>query len=113
MIRSERLDQVTRIVERAGLNDQTLGALREAFTDMHLTYCADDDIGVGRPVRHADGFKIYLVDGRGHCMQFTTDLASATGIVLAEVDDDADVRAAAASRLAGGDGEACKLDDDQ
>lgn len=90
MIRPERLDQVTRIVERAGLNDQTLSALREAFTDMHLTYCSDDDIGVVRPVRHADGFNMYLVDGRGHCMRFTTDMGSATGVVLAEVDDDAD-----------------------
>lgn len=90
MIRPERLDQVTRIVERAGLNDQTLSAIREAFTDMHLTFCEEEDIGVGRPVRHADGFNIYLVDGRGHCMRFTTDMASATGMVLAEVDDDAD-----------------------
>jgi hypothetical protein len=90
VIRPERLDQVTRIVERAGLNDQTLGALREAFPDMHLTYCMDDDIGVGSPMRRAEGFNIYLVDGRGHCMQFTTDPEAATGIVLAEVDDEGD-----------------------
>jgi hypothetical protein len=87
MIRPERLDQVTGIVEQAGLNDQTLGALREAFQDMHLTHCMDDDIGVGRPVRRADGFNLYLVDGRGHCVQLTTDMDAATGIVLAEVDD--------------------------
>jgi hypothetical protein len=87
MISPERLDQVTTIVEKAGLSDQTLGALREAFEDMHLTYCIDDDIGVGEPVRAADGFNIYLVDGRGHCMQFTTDMEAATGIVLAEIED--------------------------
>ena len=87
MIPPQRLDQVVRIVERAGLNDQTVGALREALTDMHLTYCMDDDIGVREPVRRADGFNVYLVDGRGHCMQFTTDTAAATGIVLAEVDE--------------------------
>ena len=87
MIPPERLDQVVRIVERAGLNDQTVGALREALTDMHLTYCMDGDVGVREPVRRADGFNVYLVDGRGHCMQFTSDMAVATGIVLAEVDE--------------------------
>ena len=87
MIPPERLDQVTQIVEQAGLNDQTVDALREAFTDMHLTYCMDDDIDVREPVRCADGFNLYLVDGRGHCMQFTADVTAATGIVLAEVDE--------------------------
>ncbi len=91
MIPPERLDQVVRIVERAGLNDQTVGALREALTDLHLTYCMDDDVGVREPVRRADGFNVYLVDGRGHCMQFTSDMASATGIVLAEVDENDEV----------------------
>jgi hypothetical protein len=87
MISAERLDQVTAIVERAGLNHQTLGLLRETFRDMHLTHCQDQDVGVvGRPVRRAAGFKVYLVDGRGHCMGFTTDMDAATGIVLAEVD---------------------------
>ncbi len=87
MIPPERLDQVVRIVESAGLNDQTVGALRQALKDMHLTYCMDDDVGVREPVRRADGFNVYLVDGRGHCMQFTSDMAAATGIVLAEVDE--------------------------
>ncbi|MFY9976293.1 MAG: DUF6129 family protein [Chromatiaceae bacterium] len=90
-----RIDQIAAVVERAGLNEQTLAALRETFTDIHLTYCMDDDIGSGpaapRPVREADGFRIYLVDGRDHCMRFTRELASATGLVLAEVlPDDGD-----------------------
>lgn len=87
MIPPERLDQVAAIVTGAGLNEQTLAALRETFADLHFTYCMDQDIGVGSPVREADGFNLYLVDGRGHCMQFTTDAEAATGLVLAEVDD--------------------------
>jgi hypothetical protein len=90
MIAPQRLDQISVIVERAGLSDQTLMALREAFQDMHLTYCMDEDIGIGKPVRREEGFNLYLVDGRGHCMQFTTDLDAATGIVLAEVEDEQD-----------------------
>lgn len=85
MITAGRLEQVTRIVARAGLNDQTLSALREAFPEMHLTYCMDDDVGIAEPVARADGFNVYLVDGRAHCLRFTSDPASATGLVLAEV----------------------------
>jgi hypothetical protein len=91
MITPERIEQVTRVVEKAGLNDRTLSALREAFTELHFTHCMDDDIGVGlgtgTPVREAPGFKVYLVDGRSHCMRFTTNAEAATGLVLAESDD--------------------------
>ena len=90
MIAPERLDQLALIVQKAGLNEQTLSVLRETFRDMHLTYCMDEDIGVGEAVRRESGFNLYLVDGRGHCMQLTTDLESATGVVLAEVDPDQD-----------------------
>lgn len=90
MIAPERLDQVSLVVEKAGLSDQTLMALREAFQDIHLTYCMDEDIGVGEPIRREKGFNLYLVDGRGHCIRFTTDLEAATGIVLGELEDDQD-----------------------
>jgi Family of unknown function (DUF6129) len=85
MIAPERIDQIVRIVERAGLNEQTIGALRESFSDMHFTYCMDDDVGAIRPVAEASGFNLYLVDGHEHCMRLTTDNEAATGIVLAEV----------------------------
>ncbi|EGV19810.1 DUF6129 family protein [Thiocapsa marina] len=88
MIAEERLDQIAEVVRRAGLSTETIGALREAFTDVHFTHCSDDDISVGKPVRSAEGFKLYLVDGREHCLVLTDDPANATGIVLAEVDEE-------------------------
>jgi len=87
MIPSERLAQVREILERAGLQEQTVSALREAFTDLHFTYCMDEDVGTEEPVIQAKGFNLYLVDGRGHCMRFTTDRKKATGILLAEVEE--------------------------
>jgi hypothetical protein len=90
VIAPERLDQLALIVQKAGLNEQTLGVLREVYGDMHLTYCMDRDIGVGEPVRRESGFNLYLVDGRGHCMRLTTELECATGVVLAEIDPDED-----------------------
>jgi hypothetical protein len=90
MISPERIEQVTRIVEGAGLDAQTIDVLREAFPEMHLTYCMDEDVGMKEPARRATGFNIYLVDGRGHCMELTSDGAEATGLVLAEVDEEQD-----------------------
>jgi hypothetical protein len=90
MIAPATLDGIARVVERAGLSERTLSALRESFANLHFTYCMDDDIGVGvgaaMPVRESPGFRIYLVDGRSHCMRLTGDLEAATGLVLAEVD---------------------------
>jgi hypothetical protein len=90
LIAPETVDRIALVVQRAGLSEQTLSALRESFADLHFTYCLDDDIGEGigaaAPVRISPGFKIYLVDGRSHCMQLTGDLESATGLVLAELD---------------------------
>jgi hypothetical protein len=87
MIPCERLDQIITIVERAGLNAQTLGALREALPEIHFTLCMDDDLGNKTPVRTATGFNLYLVAGsNGHCLAITQDMERATGVVLAETD---------------------------
>ncbi|MCG6897148.1 MAG: DUF6129 family protein [Thiocapsa sp.] len=88
MIPEERLDQITAVVRRAGLSDVTLAALREAFHELHFTYCRDDEITVGAPVRTSPGLRLYLVDGRDHCPVLTNDPASATGVVLAHVEDE-------------------------
>lgn len=92
MIEPERIDQIVAVVERAGLNPETLSALRETFSGLHLTQCMDDDIGDGAsaPVHDGTAFRVYLVDGSGHCMRFTSDPEQATGLVLAERDADAD-----------------------
>lgn len=86
MIPEERLDQIAEVVRRAGLNDQTLAALREAFVEIHFTRCDDDDICAGAPARTSEAFNLYLVDGRAHCMVITHDAREATGVVLAEID---------------------------
>lgn len=94
MIAPETVDRIAQVVERAGLSEQTLSSLRESFRDLHFTHCMDDDIGEGigtaGPIQVSPGFKIYLVDGRCRCMQLTGDLESATGLVLAELEPEAD-----------------------
>ena len=89
MITTSFLDQIETIVSRAGLSADSVAALRDAFPDHHFTHCLDDDISAGvEPVREADGFNLYLIDASEHCLRFTRDLDSATGLVLAEVEVD-------------------------
>ncbi len=89
MITDQLLDQVTTIIERAGLTPESVAALRDAFPDLHFTHCLDDDIGAGiDPIREADGFNLYLITKAEHCITFTRGQESATGLVLAEVTED-------------------------
>lgn len=87
MIDPVHIEQVAEIVRRAGLNDTTLNALREHFTDLHFSRCLEDELGAVEPFREEDGFNLYLVDGRDHCLRLTTDPETATGLLLAEVED--------------------------
>lgn len=88
MIAPERLEQIAEIVRRAGLNEQTLAALRETFADLHFTDCMDDDVGSATAYREGAGFNLYLVDGREHCLHLTRTPEHATGVLLARVEDD-------------------------
>jgi hypothetical protein len=90
MITDALIDQIAIVVQRAGLSGQSVAALRDAFPGIHFTHCLDDDIGAGiHPFREADGFNLYLVDGSANCICFTCDPEGATGLVLAELSDDA------------------------
>lgn len=88
MIAAEQIEQISASVQQSGLDEVVVAGLREQFPEIHFTYCMDDDVCGPRPVKEADGFNIYLVDGRDHCLAFTSSNEVATGVVLAEVEDD-------------------------
>ncbi len=52
------------------------------------TYCMNDDVIAAKPVFEQKAFNLYLVDSRNHCLCFTRDMEVATGVVLAEIEDD-------------------------
>jgi len=57
---------------------------RDRFPGRSLTRCEAVDMGAEEPYRCFDAIDLYLVDGRDHCWQFTSDPALATGVVLAQ-----------------------------
>jgi len=91
MIAEERIAALVDAVAAQGLDERTLARLREAYPDLHFTYCSDDDIVNAKPVAERPGFKVYLVGGTsGHCLTMTNDSEFATGLVLAAVTEDED-----------------------
>lgn len=90
MIDAATLDRIAETAQAQGLDETTVQALRAAWPGVHLSYCMDDEICGVEPVRELDGIRLYLVDGRGHCLNLTSDPETATGLVLAEVEPDGD-----------------------
>ena len=86
MLESDVIDQISKLVEEHGLDEAAVTSLRSKWPDIHFTYCSDDDVLGPKPVREFDSFNVYLVDGRDHCLKFTSNPETATGLVLAEIE---------------------------
>lgn len=82
------IDSVVSRVTGAEFEPGLVTDLRKDFKGLHFTICMDDDICGPEPIRQAQGFNVYLVDGGGHCLSITTEMEAATGLVIAEVEDE-------------------------
>ncbi|MFV5215341.1 DUF6129 family protein [Azonexus caeni] len=82
----ERLAEVVSAVER-GDNASTL---RASFSELIFTECSEDDISPRlQAVATTPAALIYLITGiSGHCLEATSDLAVANGVIIAGRDSD-------------------------
>ena len=84
MIADALIDDVADEVTERGVSEETVMALRAKWPDVHFTYCMDDDVVGGEPVRRVQAFNLYLVDAHEHCLTITDNREMATGLVIAE-----------------------------
>ena len=87
-MQQEVVNRISTFTQNLDINDETVSLLRQEFPELHFTYCTDDDILDAEPIESHDKFNLYLVDGRDHCLRFTSDLEEATGIVIAEITEE-------------------------
>ncbi len=85
MISSEQVNAIAAKIETMGVDDATVTELRQQYQPIHFTYCMDDDLPNNKPIIEGNGFNLYLIDGREHCLCLTNDYDAATGIVVAEI----------------------------
>ena len=88
MIPEETIARIDSLLSEHGLDEDAVSRLRGLWPEIHFTYCSDDDVCGPEAVRESDGFSIYLIDSRDHCLAFTSDPDVATGLVLAEHEED-------------------------
>ncbi|KAB2922304.1 MAG: hypothetical protein F9K30_12680 [Dechloromonas sp.] len=87
MITSAQLVQVGEATQL----DARAASLRQRFPALHFTECSEDDVSPRyQPALSVSGYDLYLISGAsGHCLEFTNDAATATGILVAtKVDDE-------------------------
>ncbi|MCG8023545.1 MAG: DUF6129 family protein [Candidatus Thiodiazotropha endolucinida] len=90
MITQQQLDQIAQVVGTQQDSSIVVGLLRSEFPDLHFTYCMDDDVVETEPAFEDKFFNLYLIDKSNHCISFTQDMQTATGVVLAEIEEDSE-----------------------
>jgi hypothetical protein len=82
----ERLAEVVSAVERG----DSASTLRASFSELIFTECSEDDISPRlQAVATTPSALIYLITGiSGHCLEATSDLAVANGVIIASRDSD-------------------------
>lgn len=88
MISAEQLQSVGNWLAGQAGNVNFEQELRAAFPGVHFTFCLDDDVISDSPVTALPGFRLYLVDSSNHCLSLTNDPESASGLVVAEYEED-------------------------
>ena len=76
--------QLEALIAASDGGPQVITEFRNRFPGRSLTRCEAVDMGAEEPFRCFDAIDLYLVDGRDHCWQLTTNPALATGVVLAQ-----------------------------
>ena len=82
----DQIDAIDRSVAQLQASRRPLIAgLRELFPGVVFVRCAAGDME-GRPFRSGDRHRLYLLDRSEVCIRLTDELATADGVVIAELD---------------------------
>ncbi len=88
MLEQATAEAITKTLERDGCSSDSVQQLKQRFPMVHFTLCSDDDILNARPVVERPGFNLYLVNSQEHCLTLTNDFASASGVVIATIEEE-------------------------
>ncbi|CCB66869.1 hypothetical protein [Hyphomicrobium sp. MC1] len=82
-IGSDDLTAIDEVLSAQPGDAQVFGDLRKRLPHLSWTRCDASDV-IETPFRTYSQFDIHLLDAADHCVRITSDLAQATGIILAK-----------------------------
>jgi hypothetical protein len=89
VLNPELLGVIARFVASIGMADDLLLRLRANYPELRFSQCSEDDVPARmQPLLAAEGFDLYLMDTREHCITLSNDLNTASGVVIAWRSDD-------------------------
>jgi hypothetical protein len=80
--------QASQLYAAGTRRDAVVKALKQRFQGLTITGCLESDLS-DEPYREEPSYLLYLVDSHDHCWKVTQEPARATGIVIAEREDEA------------------------
>lgn len=86
MITKELISQVAAELAQSRLEQAVINKLRKSNPQIHFSFCAADEVELLQPVYTSANFLIYLLDNSSHCIAVTTQLESASGLLIAEIE---------------------------
>ncbi|MBP2226785.1 hypothetical protein J2847_000052 [Azospirillum agricola] len=88
----ERIESIAtlagRLFAEGGRLDTVVRAVRDAHPDLKTVTGAHAAVMAEDPFREGSGFDLHLVDGNNHCWLITDKPELATGVVIAQRDED-------------------------
>jgi len=88
MIQQDVIEKIAGKVQESTLDGTITGILRRIWPDIHFTFCSEDDVHQAKPVYESNEYFLYLVDNSNHCISFTSSFDAATGVVIAECEEE-------------------------
>lgn len=88
MISQSQLIEIGDFVAAQSSAADLTAVLRNQFSGIHFTCCMDDDVYSATAVLEREKFNLYLIDSSNHCLSFTQNLEQATGVVVAELEQE-------------------------
>ncbi|GAB6041095.1 DUF6129 family protein [Endothiovibrio diazotrophicus] len=83
------IERIADLAAGQGVDEASIGKLREAYPQTIFSFCSDDDVTADLPpVAEREGFNVYLIDASSHCLALTGDPANASGLLFATVEEE-------------------------
>ncbi len=84
----EQLENLSALLVALPQGENPVPAVRSRFPDLSVSRCPDEDMRDEMPFLRKGNYDVFLVDTSNHCWRIVDELATASGVILAELSNE-------------------------